>query len=103
MEAMREDERGREEQGMRCVMMVMVMVMVSLFPVQSSPVQSGLSVWLSSSTARLNQYFLLASYLTLPYSYMYVLGVPQVTSERKQVDQCNRSYRPPASLLLYPV
>lgn len=33
-------------------------------PVQSSPVQSGLSVWLSSSTARLNQYFLLASYLT---------------------------------------
>lgn len=64
MEAMREDERGREEQGMGCVMMVMVMVMVSLFPVQSSPVQSGLSVWLSSSTARLNQYFLLASYLT---------------------------------------
>lgn len=42
MEAMREDERGREEgQGMGCVMMVMVMVMVSLFPVQSSPVQSG--------------------------------------------------------------
>lgn len=66
MEAMREDERGREEQGMGlgCVMMVMVMVMVSLFPVQSSPVQSGLFVWLSSSTARLNQYFLLASYLT---------------------------------------
>lgn len=69
MEAMREDERGREEgQGMGCVMMVMRMVMVSLSfqsnPVQSSPVQSGLSVWLSSSTARLNQYFLLASYLT---------------------------------------
>lgn len=101
MEAMREDERGREEQGMGCVMLVMVMVMVSLFPVQSSPIR--LFVWLSSSTARLNQYFLLASYLTLPYSYMYVLGVPQVTSERKQVDQCNRSYRPPASLLLYPV
>lgn len=39
MEAMREDERGREEQGMGCVMMVMVMV--SLFPVQSSPVQSS--------------------------------------------------------------
>lgn len=66
MEAMREDERGREEQGMGRVMMVMRMVMVSLFPspIQSSPVQSGLSVWLSSSTARLNQYFLLASYLT---------------------------------------
>lgn len=41
MEAMREDERGREEQGMGCVMLVMVMVMVSLFPVQSSPVQSS--------------------------------------------------------------
>lgn len=39
MEAMREDERGREEQGMGCVMMVMVMVMVSLFPVQSSPIR----------------------------------------------------------------
>lgn len=40
MEAMREDERGREEQGMGCVMMVMgmVMVMVSLFP---SPIQSN--------------------------------------------------------------
>lgn len=38
MEAMREDERGREEQGMECVMMVMVMVMVCLFP---SPIQSN--------------------------------------------------------------
>lgn len=40
MEAMREDERGREEQGMGCVMMMMVMVMVhvSLFP---SPIQSN--------------------------------------------------------------
>lgn len=38
MEAMREDERGREEQGMGCVMMVMVMVSLFPSPIQSNPV-----------------------------------------------------------------